>query len=185
MLHEDVPGEFPEILVTKEETWLLYFDRSVTHRNDTGGAGVVLVSPSGDVFSHSFKMDFHCTNNSAEYEAFLLGLSLAKEAGETHLEIRGDSKLLVNQMNGAHSLREIILAPFRSEAQRILTHFADATIVHIGEPTTGMLIVWQLSLPNYNSREKSQNRGALCHLLVLLKSKTFKRTIGGSLLFMN
>ncbi|XP_026410723.1 uncharacterized protein LOC113305947 [Papaver somniferum] len=131
-LHEDVPSEFPEILVIKEETWILYFDGSATPRNDNGGAGVVLVSPSGEVFSHSFKLDFHCTNNSAEYEAFLLGVSLAKQAGAAHLDIRGDSKLLVNQMNGAYSLKEITLAPFRTEAQLILTHFADATIIHTG-----------------------------------------------------
>lgn len=131
-LHEDVPGEFPEILVIKEETWLLYFDGSPTPRNDTEGAGVVLVSPSGKVFSRLFKLDFHCTNNSTEYEAFLLGLSLAKQAGASHLEIRGDSKLLVNQMNGEYSLKEITLAPFRTEAQRILTHFAGATIIHTG-----------------------------------------------------
>ncbi|XP_026378014.1 uncharacterized protein LOC113272386 [Papaver somniferum] len=132
MLHEDVPGEFPEISVIKEETWLLYFDGSATPSNDTGGAGVVLVSPSGEVFSHSFKLDFHCTNNSAEYEAFLLGLSLAKQAGAMHLEIRGDSKLLVNQMNGAYSLKEVTLSPFRVEAQCILAYFSEATIVHTG-----------------------------------------------------
>ncbi|XP_026383532.1 uncharacterized protein LOC113279029 [Papaver somniferum] len=129
---DDVPGEFPEISVVKEETWLLYFDGSATPSNDTGGAGIVLVSPSGEVFSHSFKLDFHYTNNSTEYEAFLLGLSLAKQAGAIHLEIRGDSKLLVNQMNGIYFLKGIMLAPFRAEAQRLLTHFADATITHTG-----------------------------------------------------
>ncbi|XP_026452717.1 uncharacterized protein LOC113353281 [Papaver somniferum] len=90
------------------------------------------VSPSGEVFSLSFKLDFHCTNNSAEYEAFLLGLSLAKQAEAMHLEIRGVSKLLVNNMNGVCSLKEVTLAPFRSGAQRLLAHFSDATIVHTG-----------------------------------------------------
>ncbi|XP_026420199.1 uncharacterized protein LOC113316193 [Papaver somniferum] len=105
MLHEEVPGEFPEISIIQEETWLLYFDGSATPSNDTGGA---------------------------EYEVFLLGLSLAKKAGAKHLEIRGDSKLLVNQMNGVYSLKEITLSLFRNEAQRLLTHFSDATIVHTG-----------------------------------------------------
>ncbi|XP_026417163.1 uncharacterized protein LOC113312640 [Papaver somniferum] len=100
-LQDDVPGEFPEISVVKEEAWLLYFDGSATPSNDIGGVGIVLVSPSG-------------------------------EEGAMHLEIRGDSKLLVNQMNGIYSLKEITLAPFRAEAQRLLTHFADATITHTG-----------------------------------------------------
>ncbi|XP_026396927.1 uncharacterized protein LOC113291631 [Papaver somniferum] len=132
LLHEEVPGEFSEISVIQEEIWLLYFDGSATPSNDTGGAGFVLVSPSGEVFSHSFKMDFHFIKNSTEYEAFILGLSLAKQAGAKHLEIRGDSKLLVNQMNGKYSLKEVTLAPFRAEAQRLITHFSDAIIVHTG-----------------------------------------------------
>ncbi|XP_026399253.1 uncharacterized protein LOC113295116 [Papaver somniferum] len=60
------------------------------------------------------------------------GLSLAKQAGEMHLEIRGDSKMLVNQINGVYSLKEITLAQFRAGAQRLLTHFADTTITHTG-----------------------------------------------------
>ncbi|XP_026450809.1 uncharacterized protein LOC113350921 [Papaver somniferum] len=105
-LREDLPGEFPDISVVEEESWLLYFDGSATPRNNTGGAGIVLVSPTGEVFSHSFKLDFKCTNNSAEYEAFLIGLLLAKQARSTCQEIRGDSKLLVNQMNGVYTLKE-------------------------------------------------------------------------------
>ncbi|XP_026383367.1 uncharacterized protein LOC113278849 [Papaver somniferum] len=131
-LHEDLPGEFPEISFIKEEAWLLYFDGSDTPSNNTGGAGIVLVSPTSEVFSHSFKLDFQCTNNSAEYEAFLIELSLSKQAGDTHLEVRGDSKLLVNQMNGVYSLKEITLPPYRSEAQDLLNNFSDATITHIG-----------------------------------------------------
>ncbi|XP_026397009.1 uncharacterized protein LOC113291726 [Papaver somniferum] len=100
MLHEEVPGEFPEISIIQEETWILYFDGSATPINDTGDAGIVLVSPSGE------------------------------QAGVMHLEIRGDSKLLVNQMNGVYSLKEVTLAPFRAEAQRLLAHFSDARIVH-------------------------------------------------------
>ncbi|XP_026451872.1 uncharacterized protein LOC113352242 [Papaver somniferum] len=131
-LHEDLPGEFPDISVVEEEAWMLYFDGSATPRNDTGGAGVDLVSSTGEVFSHSLKLYFQCTNNSAEYEAFLIELILAKQAGATRLEIRGDSKLLVNQMNGVYALKEVTLDPYRSEAQRLLNYFADATMTHVG-----------------------------------------------------
>ncbi|XP_026416431.1 uncharacterized protein LOC113311847 [Papaver somniferum] len=131
-LHEDHLGEVPEISFVKEEVCILFFDGSGTPSNNTGGAGVVLVSPIGEVFSHSFNLDFHCTNNSAEYEAFLIGLSLAKQARDTRLEIRGDSKLLVNQLNGVYALKEVTRAPYRSEAQKLLNYFADATITHVG-----------------------------------------------------
>ncbi|XP_026447898.1 uncharacterized protein LOC113348378 [Papaver somniferum] len=121
-----------EISFFKEEVWLLFFDGSATPSNNTRGGGVVLVYPNGEVFSRSFKLDFRCTNNSTEYEAFLIGLSLAKQAGATRLEIRGDSKLLVNQMNGIYALKEVTLAPYRPEAQKLLNYFADATTTHVG-----------------------------------------------------
>ncbi|XP_026433560.1 uncharacterized protein LOC113330999 [Papaver somniferum] len=130
-LQEDLLGEFPEISLVKEEAWLLLFDGSSTPSNNTGGEGVVLVSPTGEVFSHSFKLDFHCTNNSTEYEAFLIGLSLSKQAGSMRMEIMGDSKLLVNQMNGVYALKEVTLAPYRSEAQKLLNYFVDVTITHV------------------------------------------------------
>ncbi|XP_026378210.1 uncharacterized protein LOC113272612 [Papaver somniferum] len=161
LLHEEVPGEFPEISVIQEEIWLLYFDGSATPSNDTGGAGVVLDSAEYKTFllglSHSFKMDFHCTNNSEEYKTFLLGLSLAKQAGAKHLEIRGDSKLLVNQMNGEYSLKEVTLAPFRAEAQRLLTHFYDAIIVHTGRTKNRHVdgLATLASKPQFEGSEKS------------------------------
>ncbi|XP_024156032.1 uncharacterized protein LOC112164019 [Rosa chinensis] len=51
------------------QPWVLYFDGS---RTDTlAGVGVVLENPAGDRFSYSFQLEFRCTNNQAEYEAFI------------------------------------------------------------------------------------------------------------------
>jgi len=52
----------------------LYFDGSVC--DDRQGIGVVLVSPEGATFDFSSRLEFHCTNNQAEYEALLFGLEL-------------------------------------------------------------------------------------------------------------
>ncbi|XP_026398944.1 uncharacterized protein LOC113294779 [Papaver somniferum] len=188
MLHEDVSGELPEISVIKEETWLLYFDGSATLSNDTGGAAVVLLSPSGEVFSPSFKLEFHYTNNSAEYEAFLLGLSLSKQAGAMQMEIIGDSKLLVNQMNGVYSLKEVTLALFRDKAQRLLYYFSEATIVHTGRTNNkhaDCLATLASKLQLKGQRSPSLYKGVLCHQPDSLKLKMIKRATGEHLSFMN
>jgi hypothetical protein len=82
---------------TVEETegiWTLEFDGS---RSSNGsGAGVVLTAPSGEVFYHSYRLEFDCTNNVAEYEALILGLNLAINKGATILEVKGDSDLIVS-----------------------------------------------------------------------------------------
>ena len=43
-----------------------------------GGAGIVLLSPKGDVVECMIRLDFPTTNNEAEYEALVAGLDLAK-----------------------------------------------------------------------------------------------------------
>ncbi|XP_026459312.1 uncharacterized protein LOC113359972 [Papaver somniferum] len=55
MLHEEVPGEFPEISIIQEETLLLYLDGSATPRNDTGGAGIVLLAQVEDTQSNDWR----------------------------------------------------------------------------------------------------------------------------------
>ncbi|CAL8993354.1 unnamed protein product, partial [Prunus brigantina] len=92
-LSKEVLGELPEMVatVTEEESWTLYFDGSSTSKG--GGAGVVLINPNGQATALSFKLDFPCTNNVAKYEAFIMGLSTAREMGAEKMKIIGDSNL--------------------------------------------------------------------------------------------
>jgi ribonuclease HI len=69
-----------------------------SHSNSGSGAGIVLTTPSGEVFYHSYRLEFHCTNNIAEYEALILSLNLAIDKGITLLEVKGDSDLIVSQV---------------------------------------------------------------------------------------
>jgi ribonuclease HI len=71
----------------------MYFDGANT--KDSTGAGVVLISPSKETISLSFKLDFRTTNNIAEYEALLLGLNSAKEMGIKGLKAFGDVELII------------------------------------------------------------------------------------------
>ena len=56
-----------------------------------GGAGVVLLSPKGDVVECMVRLDFPTTNNEAEYEALVAGLDLARAVGATSVVIYCDS----------------------------------------------------------------------------------------------
>ena len=61
-----------------------------------GGAGVVLLSPEGDVVECMICLDFPTTNNKAEYEALVAGLDLAKAAGATNVVIYCDSQVITS-----------------------------------------------------------------------------------------
>lgn len=52
----------------------------------------MLTSASGNLFNLSYKLDFKCSNNEAEYEALLLGLFAAERYYIRRLKVRGDSK---------------------------------------------------------------------------------------------
>ncbi|CAL8091801.1 unnamed protein product [Prunus armeniaca] len=130
-LSEEVLGELLEMVatVTEEEPWTLYFDGSSTSKG--GGAGVVLINPDGQATALSFKLDFPCTKNVAEYEAFIMGLSTAREMGAERVKIIGDSNLVLSQLQGSFAVKEATLAPYRTAAERLINSFKQIVMEHI------------------------------------------------------
>lgn len=63
------------------------------------GAGVILVSPTGDAVRYVLQILFTDSNNAAEYEALLHGLRMAVTMGIQWLEVCGDSELAISQIN--------------------------------------------------------------------------------------
>ena len=60
------------------------------------GAGVVLLSPEGDIVECMIRLYFPTTNNEVEYEALVAGLDLAKAAGATNVVIYCDSQVITS-----------------------------------------------------------------------------------------
>ena len=109
---EEIPRGLPELAcaVTTSNWWSLPFDGSSTAVS--GGAGIVLTSPEGHTTAISFQLAFVCTNNIAEYEALI-----AESLGATKIKVFGDSKLVINQVEGSFSVKEPALAPYRALAR--------------------------------------------------------------------
>uniref|UniRef100_A0A2N9IKX5 RNA-directed DNA polymerase n=1 Tax=Fagus sylvatica TaxID=28930 RepID=A0A2N9IKX5_FAGSY len=127
---DEVPGEINEIFLAglADSVWTLKFDGSSTATS--AGAGIVLYKEGAEAVTKSFKFDFPCSNNAAEYEAYLAGLAIAYEMGIKHLRVIGDSNLVVCQARGEFSLKEPSLAPYRALAQKFETKFSTFEIEH-------------------------------------------------------
>ena len=70
------------------------FDRSCTKNNV--GAGIwIHKTENNHAAGHSYRLNFQCSNNIAEYEALLLGLQLLKKLGTKRITIHGDSELII------------------------------------------------------------------------------------------
>jgi ribonuclease HI len=81
----------------------MYFDGAFCLEG--AGAVVLLVSPTGEHLKYVVQLAFSredSTNNTLEYEALLAGLRIAAGLGISHLMVRGDSQLVVNQVNKAY-----------------------------------------------------------------------------------
>ncbi len=61
------------------------------------------------------KYIWHATNNIAEYTAALLGIIRAIELGATLIELRADSKLVVEQLAGRYKIKNPELEKIATE----------------------------------------------------------------------
>ena len=102
------------------------FDGSATATSN--GVGIVLSCENRDIMPLSFKPGFSCSNNAAEYEAYLIGLTIALSIGVKHMRVLGDSNLVVSQVKGDFALREQSLAAYRTWAQRLELEFQTFSI---------------------------------------------------------
>lgn len=89
--------------------------------------GVVIKDRSGKVLKPIGEVIGEFTNNVAEYRALLRALEEARELGAEAVEIRSDSELLVNQLQGKFRVKSPDLGPLHLEATRLLRSFSHWT----------------------------------------------------------
>jgi ribonuclease HI len=75
----------------------MYFDCSL--KIEGAGAGVLLISPTGEQLKYVLQIFWKVSNNEAEYEALLPGLRLTASLGIKRLLVYGDSAVVINQVN--------------------------------------------------------------------------------------
>ena len=71
------------------------------------------------------------TNNVAEYRAVLEGLRTAADLGATHVLVRSDSRLLVEQLSGRFRVKNPTLIRLHGEVRSLLPNFADVRFEHV------------------------------------------------------
>ena len=79
---------------------ILYADGAARGNPGPAGAGAVLLDEDGTVVAELTLALGRATNNVAEYSALILGLEEAKRLGANAIDVRMDSKLVVEQLSG-------------------------------------------------------------------------------------
>lgn len=113
--------------VTSSESWCGWFDGAAEPTNPGNRSiGALLRAPSGETIEISRAYGFG-TNNEAEYAAIIALLEAAISAGAPSVRVFGDSKLVVNQLNGEWDVKSPTLHGLWSRA-RILVRKANARV---------------------------------------------------------
>ncbi|KAL2241045.1 UNVERIFIED_CONTAM: Retrovirus-related Pol polyprotein from transposon [Sesamum indicum] len=109
--------------------WMLHVDGSSNASN--GGAGILIEGPGGVEIEVAVRLSFSTTNNEAEYEALVLGLELAFEAGAQVLEVFTDSQLVAMQIEGTYETREKSMMEYLKKSKEWMQKFSKCSIQQI------------------------------------------------------
>ena len=116
----------------------LYADGAARGNPGPAGAGAALVDEDGHVVAEAMRHLGHATNNVAEYTALIIGLEAARQHDVQDLEIRMDSKLVVEQMNGKWRIKHPGLKPLAIQAGALLALFPKRQLRHIPREQNGI-----------------------------------------------
>ncbi|MET7961694.1 bifunctional RNase H/acid phosphatase [Micromonospora zamorensis] len=96
-------------------------------RGNPGPAGygaVVRDAETGEVLAERSESLGTATNNVAEYQGLIAGLTAAAELGAAEVDVRMDSKLVVEQMCGRWQIKHPGLRPLAAQAAGLVGRFA-------------------------------------------------------------
>lgn len=111
--------------------FLAYIDGAARGNPGPAGAGVYVEADGDRPAEELFEPLGRQTNNVAEYSALLLALTRAEEIAAEDVEIRSDSRLLVEQVNGNFRVKAEHLKPLVFDAVRRAKKFRRFTLSHV------------------------------------------------------
>ena len=119
--------------------YLIIFDGGSRNNGspDAEGYGSYQLSVTGEQEIKRLQFPTGTTSNEAEYKSLIAALEdlitriqhANRPVGEFTLEIRGDSALVLNQVQGTWQTKKEHLRPLRDRAQAIITLFKEVEFV--------------------------------------------------------
>jgi ribonuclease HI len=111
------------------ELWTMYIDGSLMKIG--AGVGLLFISPLRVHMRYIIRLHFPASNTVAEYEALITGLRIAVELGVRHLDVRGDSQLVIDQVMKSSSCRDPKMEANCEEVRSLEDKFHGLKLNHI------------------------------------------------------
>ena len=95
--------------------WEVYVDGASNQKG--AKVGLVLISPERIIIEKSLKLDFSATNNEAEYEALMMGMTMVQRMGEKSVKVFSVSRLVVGQVKGEFEAKDKRMQGYLSQVK--------------------------------------------------------------------
>ena len=124
-------GEKSVGLVTAQEPlqWKVYVDGAANQKGYR--VGLVLISHEKLIIEKSLRLGFLATNNEAEYEVLLEGMSIVQRLGGKSATMFSDSRLVVGQVKGELEARDERMQGYLAQIRHLQLKFESFSLQHI------------------------------------------------------
>jgi len=147
--------EFQHLEEDEYGLWTMDFDGAVG--NDGAGIGIWVCRPfsapnkvPSNVRVCSYKLAFDCSNNEAEYEAFIAGLKILGKLNAKRIAVYGNSKLVIKQVKGKYQEKHPQMQAYRNAVLDILKLFSDYTLTCVPRIQNGIADALAKAASNLN-----------------------------------
>jgi RecQ family ATP-dependent DNA helicase len=112
--------------------YTLYFDGASKGNPGIAGAGAIIYDNNKKaIWSSSIYVGINETNNIAEYNGLIIGLTQAVEMKINNLVVKGDSELIVKQMKGEYKVSAANLKYLYNNAKKLEKQITNICYKHI------------------------------------------------------
>jgi ribonuclease HI len=115
----------------KEDNYELYFDGSAHPNPGMAGSAYVIYCNNIKIHENSIFLGNNLTNNYAEYSSILYGLQRAIQLKIKKLTVKGDSLLVINQINGIYKVKSDNLKQIYNSIKNLQKWFDEIVFIHI------------------------------------------------------
>ena len=130
-LSSDNPNYQELIEPSSTISYCMMFDGCSKGNPGPAGAGAVIYANNTEIWARSIYVGHKETNNISEYTGLLLGMNEAISKNIRVLVVKGDSELVIKQMQGKYQVKSENLIDIYQEAKALEKQFDKIEYVHV------------------------------------------------------